>query len=230
MKLHRSRKQPLRGFPVVLSVSKKNNLADLIPLWKAGAEFISTGGTLKTLRELGVTVTPVEQLTGAKPKFGGRIKTLDEIIFTMLLARAGVREDERELKKLGLVPMGLVVINPYPFSEVIQEEGVLIAKIIENIDIGGGAIPMAGVKGGIPVAVDPADYKEIVEQLLEHCGKMHEDLRDYLSEKTVGSLVAYYQQVHSWMQSRRAEGKPIYREPGGSLYGAVVAQGGTVDS
>ena len=210
-KLRRNRKQPLRGFPVVLSATNKNGLENLIPLWKAGARFISTGGTLTALLKLGSSVTRIEQVTGAPPKFDGRIKTLHEIIFTMALARNGNKGDQEELKRRGLRKMGLIVMNPYLFEDVVAKPGVSIPEIIENIDIGGGAIPLASIKGQVPVMMNPEDYVRVVAELLAN-NEISEDTLDDLNTSAMGMIAEYYAVIAKWMKERREQKLPIYRD------------------
>lgn len=232
-RLHRSRKQSLQGFPVILSVTDKSGLEQFIPLWKAGAELISTGGTLTALRKLGMTVTPVEEITGAKPKFGGRIKTLDEILFSMLLARLDVPQDMRELKNMGLCRMGLVVMNPYNFEAKVSEPDVRVSDIIECIDIGGGALPLAAIKAGVPVAMYPGRYGEIVRLLLEGNGLLPEEYRDGLNLDAMVKISAYYSSISIWMAGRFTNA-PLYREweelPLGVSSARQESAGGSDDS
>lgn len=212
-RLHRLaiHRQTLRGLPIILSVTDKSHLDEFVLAWKHGAELISTGGTLDALRELGITVTRIEEVTGSQPKFGGRIKTLDEVLFTMILARLWVKEDQDDLRRLGLRRPGLIVMNPYNFELAVQQK-LGASDIIEKIDIGGGAIPLSAIKSGIPVIMGPQFYQSAVEQLLAGNGLMPEHFRDLHNKSAMSKIADYYAKVAQWMTSREAGGQPIYRE------------------
>lgn len=109
-------------------------------------EIVSTGGTLKKLREAGLKVTAAESLTGFPEMLGGRVKTLHPVIHGGLLARQDDAAHLKELEEQNIKPFSLVAVNLYPFEEVTQKEGATLFEVIENIDIGGPAMIRAAAK------------------------------------------------------------------------------------
>ncbi len=210
--LKRNDALPLKDFQVVLSVTDKSKLEDLIPLWAAGARFISTGGTLDKLVELGISVTPIEMITGQTPIYGGRIKLLGVKMFQMILPRPGNQEDLDLMTAQGLKKMGLVVMNPYGFEEALKKSGITVPELIENIDIGGGAVPMAALKAGIPVVMNPRRYAPLVREIQRGNGVVSEEYRDILFEESLGNIVRYYAGILEWARARQLAGSPLFRD------------------
>jgi phosphoribosylaminoimidazolecarboxamide formyltransferase/IMP cyclohydrolase len=132
-----------------------------------GYEIVSTGGTQKHLESAGIPVINVSQITGFAECLDGRLKTLHPAVHGGILARRDSRDHmaQLELQNIGLID--IVVINLYPFKQTILREGVLLEEAIENIDIGGPALIRSAAKNwsDVVVAVDPADYEGILEQL-----------------------------------------------------------------
>jgi phosphoribosylaminoimidazolecarboxamide formyltransferase/IMP cyclohydrolase len=148
----------------LISVSDKTGIVDLARvLATAGVELVSTGGTAATLRDAGLDVVDVAQLTGQPEVMGGRVKTLHPRIHGGLLARRDVPADLAELEQLGGRPIDLVVVNLYPFRATIEQSGVTPEQAIEQVDIGGPTMLRAAAKNHahVAVVVDPADYPRI---------------------------------------------------------------------
>jgi phosphoribosylaminoimidazolecarboxamide formyltransferase / IMP cyclohydrolase len=147
----------------LISVSDKAGVVDFArQLTAHGWEVLSTGGTLKTLREAGVVATSVADVTGFPEIMDGRVKTLHPSIHAGILARrdeANAGAHLAELAQHGVAPIDLVCVNLYPFRETL-ESGADHATVIENIDIGGPAMIRAAAKNhtGVLILVDPADY------------------------------------------------------------------------
>ena len=121
---------------------------------------LSTGGTAKRLRDGGAKVTEISDYTGFPEILGGRVKTLHPKIHGGLL---GIRDDERhseEMAENSIEPIDMLVVNFYPFEEVVAKEGTTFSEAIENIDIGGPAMLRAAAKNhaSVTVLTDPADY------------------------------------------------------------------------
>ena len=160
-----SARTPVRR--ALLSVSDKEGLADLArALAQAGAEIVSTGGTARALREAGLQVRDVSDLTGFPEMMDGRVKTLHPAVHAGLLA---LRDDPAHMAALGehgIGPIDLIAVNLYPF-EATRESGADAATINENIDIGGPAMIRAASKNhaGVAVLTDPAQYAEAIEAL-----------------------------------------------------------------
>jgi phosphoribosylaminoimidazolecarboxamide formyltransferase/IMP cyclohydrolase len=151
----------------LMSVSDKTGLADLAQgLAALGWDLVASGGTAQTLSAKGISVVPVERLTRAPQMLGGRVKTLHPAIHAGILAR-DTEGDFAELQAQGFAPIDLVVCNLYPFQTVIQRPDTSFETAIENIDIGGVALLRAAAKNfqRVAVAVNPADYPQILEEI-----------------------------------------------------------------
>ncbi|MBP6786109.1 MAG: bifunctional phosphoribosylaminoimidazolecarboxamide formyltransferase/IMP cyclohydrolase [Candidatus Promineofilum sp.] len=144
----------------IFSVADKTGIADLARALAAlGWELIASGGTSRALRQAGLTVRDVADLTGAPEMLGGRVKTLHPAIHGGLLAR-DTPADRAELAAAGIDPINMVVCNLYPFAATVAAPGVTLDEALEQIDIGGAALLRAAAKNFDRVAVlcDPADY------------------------------------------------------------------------
>ena len=132
-----------------------------------GYEVLSTGGTAKILRDNGVNVINVSDITGFPECLDGRVKTLHPNIHAGILAMRSNPEHMKQIEELGVDPIDIVAINLYPFKNTILKDGVTRAEAIENIDIGGPTMIRAAAKNyqDVAVIVDPADYPVIIEQL-----------------------------------------------------------------
>ena len=154
----------------LISVSDKTGIVDLArSLADAGVELVSTGGTARTLRDAGLVVRDVAELTEQPEVMGGRVKTLHPRIHGGLLARRDVPDDLAQLAAMGGVELDLLVVNLYPFRATIQTPGTTPEQAIEQIDIGGPAMLRAAAKNHahVAVVVDPADYGRIAASITE---------------------------------------------------------------
>ena len=157
----------------LLSVSDKTGIVELgKELTAMDVEIISTGGTMKALREAGIPVTAVNDVTGFPEMMGGRVKTLHPKIHGAILAVRDNAEHVRAMKEYGIMPVDLVVVNLYPFRETIAEASVTLAEAIENIDIGGPCMIRAAAKNNrfVAVVTNPGKYGEIIDILKEYGG------------------------------------------------------------
>ena len=151
----------------ILSVYDKRNLVDLADgLTRAGWELLASGGTARALRERGLAVREVAEVTGAPELLGGRVKTLHPAIHGGILARPGAA-DEADLNAHDIAPIDLVVCNLYPFQETVARPDATLAEVVEQIDIGGVALLRAGAKNFARVTVlcDPNDYRLVLDEL-----------------------------------------------------------------
>jgi phosphoribosylaminoimidazolecarboxamide formyltransferase/IMP cyclohydrolase len=132
-----------------------------------GVEIVSTGGTAKLLREGGVAVRDVAELTGWPEMLGGRVKTLHPKVHGGILFQRGKSEDRKQTAEHAIEPIDLVVVNLYPFSATAAKAGVTPEELIENIDIGGPAMIRSAAKNfqSVGVVTDPADYSTIAAEL-----------------------------------------------------------------
>ncbi|MBB6118939.1 bifunctional phosphoribosylaminoimidazolecarboxamide formyltransferase/IMP cyclohydrolase [Nocardiopsis algeriensis] len=149
----------------LISVYDKTGLDDLgRGLAEAGVEIVSTGSTASRLRDAGVPVTPVEDVTGFPEIMEGRVKTLHPSVHAGLLADQNNPEHTARIQELGIAPFDLVVVNLYPFGDTVAS-GASEADCIEKIDIGGPAMVRASAKNhsSVAVVVDPAAYGSVLE-------------------------------------------------------------------
>ena len=151
----------------IISVSDKTGVVAFAKgLVELGYEVISTGGTARALREAGLNVVDVSDVTGFPECLDGRVKTLHPKVLAGVLAR-DTDEDANTLKSLDIQYIDLVAVNLYPFAATIAKPGVTEAEAIENIDIGGPTMIRAAAKNSdrVTVVVDPADYPVCVQEL-----------------------------------------------------------------
>ncbi|HHW48429.1 MAG TPA: bifunctional phosphoribosylaminoimidazolecarboxamide formyltransferase/IMP cyclohydrolase [Clostridiaceae bacterium] len=152
----------------LISVSDKTGIVELAKeLSGLGIEIISTGGTARVLEDAGLKVTNISDITGFPECLDGRVKTLHPKVHAGLLAMRNNPSHMKQLEKLGIKTIDMVIINLYPFKETILREGVELEEAIENIDIGGPTMLRAAAKNyqDVVVVVDPQDYPEVLNEL-----------------------------------------------------------------
>lgn len=164
----------------------------------AGIELISTGGTAKALRDAGLQVMDVSEVTGFPEMLDGRVKTLHPKIHGGLLYIRGNAEHEKTIAEHGIGPIDLVVVNLYPFEEKVRSN-VSDEEIIENIDIGGPAMIRSGSKNhaSVTVVVDPADYSSVAEEIKRN-GEVSLDRRRELAGKAFARTATYDSAIASF--------------------------------
>ena len=143
----------------LISVFDKTGVVEFArELASLGVEIVSTGGTARLLREGGVAVRDVAELTGWPEMLGGRVKTLHPKVHGGILFQRGKAEDRKQVGEHGIAPIDLVVVNLYPFSATAAKPGVTPEELIENIDIGGPAMVRSAAKNfqSVGVVTDPA--------------------------------------------------------------------------
>ncbi|MFO7478805.1 MAG: bifunctional phosphoribosylaminoimidazolecarboxamide formyltransferase/IMP cyclohydrolase [Methyloceanibacter sp.] len=194
----------------LLSVSDKTGLAEFArALARHGVEIVSTGGTAKLLREAGIDVIDVAEVTGLPEMMDGRVKTLHPKIHGGLLA---VRENEAHLKALAdhaIHPIDLLAANLYPFEQAVKT-GADFATSIENIDIGGPAMIRAAAKNhdAVTVVVDPADYAAVIEELDANDGATTLELRKVLAARAYARTAQYDAAIGAWFSGELGETAP----------------------
>lgn len=180
----------------VISVYRKEGVDKLAKaLVDLGYEILSTGGTAKFLREHGIEVEEIAKVTGFPEILNGRVKTLHPVIHGGILYRDWVEKDREEIDELGILPIDVVVVNLYPFEEMMREN-LEEEELMEFIDIGGPSLIRAAAKNffRVIVLVDPEDYDWVVEKLKK--GDLIKEDRAYLAWKAF-SHTAYYDSVIS---------------------------------
>jgi phosphoribosylaminoimidazolecarboxamide formyltransferase/IMP cyclohydrolase len=189
-----------RPFRALLSVSDKTGIVALgQQLASLGATLLSTGGTARTLREAGLAVTDVSQVTGFPEIMDGRVKTLHPAIHGGLLGRRDV--DAAVMAEHGIEAIDLLVVNLYPFEATVARPGCTRDDAIENIDIGGPAMLRAAAKNHahVAVVVDPADYDRVLGELA--AGGTTLDTRKYLARKAFAHTATYDAAVSAWLRA-----------------------------
>ena len=188
----------------LLSVSDKTGIVELArELAALGVALLSTGGTAKALREAGIDVTDVSDVTGFPEIMDGRVKTLHPKIHGGLLGRSGV--DDAVMAEHGIAPIDLLVVNLYPFAQTVAKPGCTYDDAVENIDIGGPAMLRAAAKNHArtSVVVDPADYAALLDAL--GAGGTDAAQRRAFAAKAYAHTAAYDGQIASWLSPRAAD-------------------------
>ncbi len=177
----------------LISVFHKEGIVDFASeLKKLGWEIISTGGTYKILKEAGIEVIEVDNVTNFPEILDGRVKTLNPYIHGGLLFKRDDKSHVKTIEDMKISPIDMVVNNLYPFEETIKKPGVTHEEIIENIDIGGPSMIRAAAKNynDVTVIVDPSDYEKVLNELKSE-GKTTLETRQYLARK-VFNYTSYY--------------------------------------
>ncbi|MBY0364060.1 MAG: bifunctional phosphoribosylaminoimidazolecarboxamide formyltransferase/IMP cyclohydrolase [Phreatobacter sp.] len=203
----------------LLSVSDKTGIVDFArDLAAMGVALVSTGGTFKTLKDAGLAVTEVADLTGFPEMMDGRVKTLHPKVHGGLLAIRGNEEHGAAARAHGILPIDLLVVNLYPFEATIAR-GAGWDDTIENIDIGGPAMIRAASKNhdAVTVIVDGADYGPVVDAMKANGGATTLDLRRRLAAKAYARTAAYDAAISNWLFNELDETATPYRAFGGTL-------------
>lgn len=186
----------------LISVSDKTGITNFArALGRFDVEIISTGGTARTLRDAGIAVRDISELTGFPEMMDGRVKTLHPRVHGGLLAIRDNPEHVAALQQHGIQPIDLVVVNLYPFAETIKREGVTREEAIEQIDIGGPAMVRSAAKNArdVAVVVAAAQYSEVINELNEHDGALSLDTRNRLAQKAFEQTAQYDLMVSSYL-------------------------------
>lgn len=203
----------------LISVSDKTGILELArALAGQGVELISTGGTAGLLRNAGLPVRDVAEVTGFPEMMDGRVKTLHPNVHGGLLA---LRDDDEHLLAMaahGIEPIDLLIVNLYPFEATVAK-GADYATCIENIDIGGPAMIRAAAKNHrfVSVVTDAADYGALLDQMRAHDGATTLAFRQKLALAAYARTAAYDAAVSGWMSGQLDQPFPRHRAFGGSL-------------
>ena len=184
----------------LLSVSDKSGIVELATaLARHGVELVSTGGTAATLRDAGLAVKDVAELTGFPEMMDGRVKTLHPVVHGGLLARRDAPEHVAAMAAHGIGAIDLVVVNLYPFQQTVAK-GADRETIIENIDIGGPSMVRSAAKNhaGVAIVTDPADYGTVIAELDASGGSTALATRKRLAGKAYAATAAYDAAIASW--------------------------------
>jgi len=193
----------------ILSVTDKTGLVDFAKkLSGMGVELISTGGTAKMLRDSGIAVKDISELTGFPEMLDGRVKTLHPKVHGGILHR---REDPRHRSAVaehGIQPIDMVVVNLYAFEKTAAKPGVHFEELIENIDIGGPSMIRSAAKNFQDVAVvtSPSDYNAIADEMAKSGGELSQPTRWRLAQRAFATTASYDSAIASTLESVSANG------------------------
>ena len=203
----------------LLSVSDKTGLVELATaLDLKGVELLSTGGTAKAIRDAGLPVRDVSEITNFPEMMDGRVKTLHPMVHGGLLALRDNDDHVAAMREHGIMEIDLLVVNLYPFEETVAAGGDY-EQCIENIDIGGPAMIRAAAKnhGFVSVVVDVDDYHPLLQQMDAHDGATDLKFRQKMAQTAYARTGAYDAAVSTWMASAIGETTPRRRAIAGTF-------------
>ena len=196
----------------LISVSDKSGLEGLVKILKKyGVEILSTGGTARMIRDLGVPAKDVSEYTGFPEMLDGRVKTLHPKVHGGLLALRENKEHMDTVKKHDIGLIDMVVVNLYPFEKTVAKPGVKLEEAIENIDIGGPSMLRSAAKNhkSVCVVCDPGDYSRVIEEMDKNSGAIPEDLLVELGKKVFARTSAYDAAIYNFLTNGEQAFPPI---------------------
>ena len=199
---------------VLLSVTDKTGILEFASALAAmGAELISTGGTARLIRDAGIPVADVSDVTGFPEMLDGRVKTMHPSVAGGILAMRDNPEHMAAIQAHGIVPIDMVVVNLYRFEEVAAKAGAPLAELIENIDIGGPTMLRAAAKNYQDVAVvtGPEDYPSVIEEMRASGGELSLGTRWRLAKKVFRTTAGYDSAISARLEQVDAAG-PLPRD------------------
>src|SRR5215831_5435082 len=188
----------------ILSVTDKTGLVDFArKLSGLGVELISTGGTAKMLRDSGIPVKDISELTGFPEMLDGRVKTLHPKVHGGILHQRQKETHRSAVAEHGIQPIDMVVVNLYAFEKTAAMPGVHFDELIENIDIGGPSMIRSAAKNFQDVAVvtSPSDYDSIADELELNSGQLSKETKWRLAQKAFATTAAYDSAIASTLDS-----------------------------
>lgn len=189
----------------LISVSDKTGLLDLANgLTELGVEIISTGGTFKTIKDAGIPVTYISEVTNFPEILDGRVKTLHPAIHGGILALR-THEHLEQLERESITPIDLVVVNLYPFEATVSKAGVGLEEAIENIDIGGPTMIRSAAKNHayVGVVVEPEDYQELLSEMKANEGSISEGFAFRLATKAFRHTARYDSLIYNYLSKEQ---------------------------
>ena len=192
----------------LISVHDKSGIVDFAKgLAALGVEILSTGGTAALLRESGVTVVDVAEVTGFPEMLHGRVKTLHPKVHGGILARRPLPEHMAALEQHGIRPIDLVVVALYPFEKTVASPGCTLAEAIENIDIGGPSMIRGAAKNheSVGVVTDPGQYATVLEEL-RASGALSDATRYRLAQEAFRRTAQYDAAIATYLRDPGARG------------------------
>ncbi|MBZ5656785.1 MAG: bifunctional phosphoribosylaminoimidazolecarboxamide formyltransferase/IMP cyclohydrolase [Acidobacteriia bacterium] len=193
----------------ILSVTDKSGLVDFArKLAASGVELVSTGGTAKLLRDSGISVKDISELTGFPEMLDGRVKTLHPKVHGGILHRREDSAHRAAVAEHGIPAIDMVVVNLYAFEKTAAKPGVHFEELIENIDIGGPSMIRSAAKNFQDVAVvtSPSDYNAIAEEMARSGGALSRETKWRLAQKAFATTAAYDSAIASTLERVRLDG------------------------
>src|SRR5499427_9453529 len=193
----------------ILSVTDKTGIADFArSLEQLGVELVSTGGTAKLLRDAGIRVKDISDLTGFPEMLDGRVKTLHPKVHGGILHRRENPVHRSAVAEHGIEPIDMVVVNLYEFEKTAAKPGVGFEELVENIDIGGPSMIRSAAKNFQDVAVvtSPADYDAIADEMARSAGELSAATKWRLAQKAFATTAAYDSAIASTLERVSANG------------------------
>jgi phosphoribosylaminoimidazolecarboxamide formyltransferase/IMP cyclohydrolase len=187
----------------LISVSDKTGVIEFAQrLEKLGADILSTGGTAKALRDAGISVTDVSEVTSFPEIMDGRVKTLHPLVHGGLLGRGD--HDVEVMKLHGITQIDVLAVNLYPFETTVTKPDCSFAEAIENIDIGGPTMIRSAAKNHahVAVVVDPADYDRVATELGDNDGKISSSTRQELALKAFSHTGCYDAAISAYLRGQ----------------------------
>jgi len=205
-----SDQQAVKIRTALISVSNKTGLVEFCRslVEEFGIKIISTGGTLKALKEAKVNAIEISEFTNFPEMMDGRVKTLHPKVHGGILARRN--KDQKVMEENNISPIDLVVVNLYPFVETISKENVTLEEAIEKIDIGGPSMARSAAKNNkyVGVVVDPEDYPLVIEEIKSNKGSLSQQTRSSLATKAFTHTANYDTAISSYLLSLNEEDFP----------------------
>src|SRR3989475_1342084 len=194
----------------ILSVTDKSGLVDFArKLAGMGVELVSTGGTAKLLRESGIVVKDISELTGFPEMLDGRVKTLHPKVHGGILHRRQDSAHRSAVAEHDIPAIDMVVVNLYAFEKTAATPGVHFEELIENIDIGGPSMIRSAAKNFQDVAVvtSPTDYDAIADEMARSAGSLSSESKWRLAQKAFATTAAYDSAIASTLERVSANGR-----------------------
>ena len=189
----------------LISVSDKTGLVEFARvLAEYGVELISTGGTSKALKEAGLKVFDISEVTGFPEMLDGRVKTLHPVVHGGLLSLRDNKEHMETIQKHNIKPIDLVCVNLYPFEATISKPNVELHEAIENIDIGGPSMIRSASKNyrSVTVVTSASRYADVILEMREHEGATTFKLRQELAIEAFGNTARYDGMIHEYLHRK----------------------------
>jgi phosphoribosylaminoimidazolecarboxamide formyltransferase/IMP cyclohydrolase len=205
-----------KSLRALISVSDKTGVVDFArSLSELGAEILSTGGTASELRDAGIKVTDVSEVTGFPEIMDGRVKTLHPLVHGGLLGRG--QQDADVMAEHGITQIDVLAVNLYPFESTVARPDCSFDEAIENIDIGGPTMIRSAAKNHahVAVVVDPADYTSVAAELAANNGSISAATRQQLAKKAFSHTGSYDAAITTYLQTQDDDDELPERMPVG---------------